>query len=72
MCSLLVALLTIIINHDTSQDRRRSGDSLPEPLLSYHRYADVIMSLAEYRGFAYHAVIHSDLDTFLMPGKKSL
>ena len=27
-----------------------------------------MLSLAEYDGFAYHAVIHSDLDTFLMPG----
>ena len=26
------------------------------------------MALAEYDGFPYHALIHSDLDTFLMPG----
>ena len=43
-------------------------DHLSDPLLSYQRYVDVMLSLAEYQGFQYHAIIHSDLDTFLMPG----
>ncbi len=42
--------------------------SMPEPLIAYHRYIDLMLCLAEYDGFPYDAVIHSDLDTFLMPG----
>jgi hypothetical protein len=55
-------------DHVPLKNREAQKGAMPEPLLAYERYIDHMLCLAEYKGFAYDAIIHSDLDTFLMPG----
>jgi hypothetical protein len=40
----------------------------PDPLLDYSGHIDSMLSLAEYNGYNYDALLRSDLDAFLLPG----